>query len=68
MAIMEDKLPGGKGDDTPVSEFDPKEVKMGLKVESEHTDDKEIALEIVKDHLSENPHYYSELKNSGIKT
>jgi hypothetical protein len=34
----------------------------GLKVELEHTDDKSIAKEIVLDHLSENPYYYTELK------
>jgi hypothetical protein len=36
--------------------------KKGLKVELEHTDDKSIAKEIVLDHLSEDPHYYTELK------
>lgn len=36
--------------------------KKGLKVELEHTDDKSIAKEIVIDHLSEDPHYYTELK------
>jgi hypothetical protein len=34
----------------------------GLKVELEHTDDKSIAKEIVLDHLSEDPHYYTKLK------
>lgn len=36
--------------------------KKGLKVELEHTDDKSIAKEIVLDHLSEDPYYYTELK------
>jgi hypothetical protein len=36
--------------------------KKGLKVELEHTDDKSIAKEIVLYHLSEDPHYYTELK------
>ena len=36
--------------------------KKGLKVELEHTDNKSIAKEIVLDHLSEDPHYYTELK------
>lgn len=35
---------------------------MGMKSESEHTTDKEVAMEIVLDHLSEDPHYYTKLK------
>jgi hypothetical protein len=39
-----------------------KQVKKGLKVEMGHTDDKNIALEIVKDHLYESSSYYSLLR------
>ena len=35
---------------------------MGMKVELEHTKNSKIALEIVKDHLTEDPKYYSKLK------
>ena len=38
------------------------EAKMGIKVELEHTDDKNLAFEIAKDHLFEDPKYYSKLK------
>ena len=61
------KLKGGKGDKLSLSDFDPKEVKKGLKAEMEHTNDKEIAKEIVADHLSEDPHYYSKLDKAGLE-
>lgn len=35
--------------------FDPKELEMGIKVELEHTDDKDLAERIAKDHLIEIP-------------
>lgn len=38
-----------------------KELKMGVKVELEHTDDKTLAKEIAMDHLIEIPDYYSRL-------
>jgi hypothetical protein len=36
--------------------------RKGLKVEIEHTDNEDIAKEIVHDHLFENPKYYDNLK------
>jgi hypothetical protein len=33
----------------------------------EHTDDKNIASEIVADHLTEDPHYYSKLQKAGLE-
>lgn len=39
---------------------------MGVKVESEHTNDKELVDEIVKDHLVENPRYYTILKKANL--
>jgi GNAT superfamily N-acetyltransferase len=59
-------LPGGKGDTKDISDFDAKEVEMGMKVELEHTKDINVAKEIVADHLSEDPAYYSKLKGSGL--
>ena len=41
---------------------DPKELKMGIKVEMEHTDDPAVAKIISLDHLSEIPDYYTRLK------
>lgn len=61
-----DKLAGGKGDSRSVADFDPLQVKDGKKVELEHTKDPAIAQEITKDHLSEDPKYYSKLKAAGL--
>lgn len=43
------------------------ELKKGISVEMEHTDDKEKAKEIAMDHLMEDPHYYSKLKKVETK-
>jgi hypothetical protein len=63
--FKEDLLPGGKGD-TPPSNIDPNELKMGIKVEKEHTHDDKLAREIATDHLKEDPHYYSKLNKAGL--
>lgn len=61
--IRFEKLIGGLGDYKPDSKFDPLELKKGIEdEEGEHTADKQIAIEIAKDHLSKNPHYYSDLE------
>lgn len=65
--LIEDKLPGGKGDNANPADFDQEEIKMGIEVEMEHTNDREIAMEIVLDHLSEDPHYYTNLKNAHVE-
>lgn len=44
-----------------------KEVRMGLKAESEHTSSKREQMQIVKDHLYENQKYYTLLKKAGLK-
>jgi hypothetical protein len=44
-----------------------KELEMGIKIEMEHTDDKDEAKEIAMDHLWENPSYYTKLKKSKIE-
>ena len=41
---------------------DPKELAMGIKVEMEHTTNKEAAKTIALQHLDEDPEYYSKLK------
>ena len=61
--MLEDKIPGGLGADKPDEDFDSDELQLGIQTELEHTDDPEIAKEIAKDHLSENPNYYSILKS-----
>ena len=42
-------------------DVDPKELKMGIKVEYEHTTDSEVAKRIALDHLAEIPDYYTRL-------
>ena len=44
-----------------------KQIEMGLKVEMEHTNDKDKAMEIAMDHLWEDPNYYSKLKKMETK-
>lgn len=43
-----------------------KEIKVGTKIEMEHTDSKEIAKEIAMDHIAEFPDYYTNKKH-GVK-
>lgn len=42
--------------------FDFDQVRAGIKVEREHTDDPHVALKIALDHLREDPRYYTKLK------
>jgi hypothetical protein len=48
------------------SDFDPKEIEMGLEVEKEHTTCSILAKRISMDHLSEREDYYSFGKSCGI--
>jgi hypothetical protein len=41
--------------------YDPKQIKMGIEVEYEHTNITLIAEKISKDHLAEIPDYYTRL-------
>lgn len=61
-AEHKDAIPGGKADKKLPSDFDEKQLSMGIKVEMEHTKDKKIAQEIAMDHLVEDKNYYSKLK------
>jgi len=56
-----DIVHGGFADKKPRSDFDPKAVAKGAKVEMEHTNTKDLAKEITRDHLSEFPTYYEAL-------
>jgi DNA polymerase III sliding clamp (beta) subunit (PCNA family) len=49
----------------PLSEL-KEQVRMGMKAESEHTSSKKEQMQIVKDHLFENPKYYTLLKKAGL--
>lgn len=61
----------GKHKDVPDDQFDSEQLKLGMKVEQEHTGDPYIAKIIAKDHLKEIPDYYSRLKKmekqAGVK-
>ena len=59
---FEDQLKGGKADKKNPSDFDQKELKMGIEVELEHVNSREKAKEIAMDHLEEIPDYYTRLK------
>lgn len=50
-----------KFNETPDSEFDKDELALGIKTEMEHTDNKEEAESIARDHLNEIPDYYTRL-------
>lgn len=56
-----EKLVGGKADGKKQSDFDPKQLKLGKKVEREHSKDPDVRCEIAKDHLEEIPDYYTRL-------
>ena len=51
--------------------YDPKEMKMGIKVEMEHTTNSTLSEKIAKDHVAEIPDYYTRLlkmeKEAGIE-
>lgn len=49
----------GKGSKFPDSYFNKKELMMGIDHEMEHTNDRETARRIAKDHLIEIPTYYT---------
>lgn len=70
--LSEDLVPGGLADDKTISDIAnkhgaPRELielmlQWGVEIEMEHTDDREMAKEIAKDHLMEDPLYYKHLK------
>lgn len=70
-SVEEDKVPGGLADDLSIEDIAKRhsvsvgqlkdQLEKGIKVEMEHTDDKEVAKEIAKDHLMEDPNYYDKL-------
>lgn len=59
---LKDKLKGGVADKKKSSDFDQRQLRIGIKHEMEHTKDKSIAQEIAMDHLTEDPDYYKKLK------
>ena len=59
---FEDQMKGGVADKKKPTDFDQKELKMGIEVELEHVNSREKAKEIAMDHLAEIPDYYTRLK------
>lgn len=59
---FKDQIPGGLADKKKPSDFKKKQLLKGIKVEFEHTGDREIAKEIAMDHLTEDPVYYDKLE------
>jgi len=69
--IMKNTIKGGKADKMTVKDIADKfkvsvdkieaQIKKGVKIELEHTDDKERATEIAMDHITEFPDYYDRL-------
>ena len=52
----------GKHSNIPDSDFNAEQLIKGIEIEIEHTDDREIAKSIAKDHLFEIPDYYDRLQ------
>jgi len=50
------------------NQIHPQELRMGIRIEMEHTDDPKKAEKIALDHLAENPFYYTALKLSGVES
>jgi len=50
----------------PDSNFNKTQLRMGVKIEKEHTNSAKIAKQIAKAHLNENPKYYTKLKKAGL--
>lgn len=48
------------------AKYNKKELKMGLVVEGEHTSNYQRRLRVAKDHLNEDPKYYTKLKRAGL--
>ncbi len=46
--------------------FDKKQLRMGVKVETEHTTSRKIAKQIAKAHLVEDSKYYTKLRKAGL--
>ncbi len=55
-------LVGGKADKKPDSAFSRSELHEGIEEEAEHTGAIKIRKEIAKDHLAEDPRYYTKLE------
>jgi hypothetical protein len=55
-----------KKGDIPDEQFDRKQLAIGTEIETEHTDNRDIAKMIAKAHLSERNDYYKVLQEVGL--
>ena len=53
-------------DPRPDSDYDPVQLEAGIKVEMEHTNNREVAKSIAKTHIDENRSYYKILDKVGL--
>ncbi len=60
--LEKEYIKGGKAAGMGTKRFSKQQLRMGTKVEHEHTPKAGIAQEIAKDHLSEFPDYYTRLR------
>lgn len=58
----EEMVRGGVADGKPASKYPADQIKKGIEIEFEHTNDRDLAREIAKDHLEENKQYYTHLE------
>jgi len=61
-----ERIPGGRASGMRPSDFSAKQLKIGTRVEMEHTRSKKLAREIAMDHLTEDPRYYDKLRRAGL--
>lgn len=52
----------GMGSNLAKEDVDPEQLAMGIEIELEHTENRELAEKITLDHLDEDPIYYTKLK------
>lgn len=64
--IYEEKLIGGVGENTKPEDVNAIQLEVGIAIEYEHTNDKEMATSIALDHLTEDPEYYTKILKSGV--
>lgn len=57
-----DKMHGGLADKKKPEDFDSAQLAKGIRVEMEHTNDRQVAREIAMDHLTEDARYYDKLE------
>ncbi len=65
--VRADKFPGGLADKRSPTDFNPADLKIGQQIESEHTNDPDLAIEIAMDHLTEDSQYYLKLQSIETK-